>query len=454
MKLNAFIPGLLFVLTKETWATLVIVLLTAIIVTVTIVSETRKKKKLPPTGNTQDSAQTAEPSDEAEQPAAAAEEPSDIAEQPQTAEKPTEPQAEEKPTEQEPTEAEAPVAEAESTLATETEESRSVAVRADFLPAQKGETSLKTVETAKPAESTAEKPQEPFFAGSLVRYRKSFEAKLILSEDRVKDYYSRVKNELLRYKKVKSRISWDNETFRLGRTVLAKFGIGGKTLTLYLALSPEAFRESKYFFTDKSDQKKYVACPMAVHVKSERGVKYAKELIAEMMKAYETERQDKAEKDYKMPAETFGMLLQRGLIKEVVVKQGTDGEKRAADIRSFIKNGITVNEANREMSDEVASTLLLKKEVAQADGKKDIVNLGELAKRFESGQKVTLAELKEQGLVSKTAGQVKVLAGGVLDKTLFVEANEFSLEAVKMLVLTGGQAIRLVKAESSESTEE
>ena len=453
MKLNAFIPGLLFVLTKETWATLVIVLLTAIIVTITIVSETRKKKKLPPAGNMQGSAQTAEPSDEAEQPVAAAEEPSDVAEQPQAEEQPTEAENE-KSAEQEPTEAEAPVAEAESTLATEKEESRSVAVRADFLPAQKGETSLKTVETAKPAESTAEKPQEPFFAGSLVRYRKSFEAKLILSEDRIKDYYSRVKNELLRYKKVKSRISWDNETFRLGRTVLAKFGIGGKTLTLYLALSPEAFRESKYFFTDKSDQKKYVACPMAVHVKSERGVKYAKELIAEMMKAYETERQDKAEKDYKMPAETFGMLLQRGLIKEVVVKQGTDGEKRAADIRSFIKNGITVNEANREMSDEVASTLLLKKEVAQADGKKDIVNLGELAKRFESGQKVTLAELKEQGLVSKTAGQVKVLAGGVLDKTLFVEANEFSLEAVKMLVLTGGQAIRLVKAESSEPTEE
>ena len=453
MKLNAFIPGLLFVLTKETWATLVIVLLTAIIVTITIVSETRKKKKLPPAGNMQGSAQTAEPSDEAEQPVAAAEEPSDVAEQPQAEEQPTEAENE-KSAEQEPTEAEAPVAEAESTLATEKEESRSVAVRADFLPAQKGETSLKTVDTAKPAESTAEKPQEPFFAGSLVRYRKSFEAKLILSEDRIKDYYSRVKNELLRYKKVKSRISWDNETFRLGRTVLAKFGIGGKTLTLYLALSPEAFRESKYFFTDKSDQKKYVACPMAVHVKSERGVKYAKELIAEMMKAYETERQDKAEKDYKMPAETFGMLLQRGLIKEVVVKQGTDGEKRAADIRSFIKNGITVNEANREMSDEVASTLLLKKEVAQADGKKDIVNLGELAKRFESGQKVTLAELKEQGLVSKTAGQVKVLAGGVLDKTLFVEANEFSLEAVKMLVLTGGQAIRLVKAESSEPTEE
>lgn len=55
----------------------------------------------------------------------------------------------------------------------------------------------------------------------LVRYRKSFMAKLIQANDTTKNEYSVLKNVLLSYKKVKSHISWNFDSIRAGRTNLA-----------------------------------------------------------------------------------------------------------------------------------------------------------------------------------------------------------------------------------------
>ena len=58
----------------------------------------------------------------------------------------------------------------------------------------------------------------------------------------------------------------------------------------------------------------------------------------------------------------------------------------------------------------------------------------------------TLAELvcsnslKAKRLVPKNAGRIKVLARGVMTKTLTIMASKFSLQAVKMITLAGGHA--------------
>jgi ribosomal protein L15 len=54
---------------------------------------------------------------------------------------------------------------------------------------------------------------------------------------------------------------------------------------------------------------------------------------------------------------------------------------------------------------------------------------------------VSLESMKERGLISKKTDFVKVLGRGLLDKQLIVEAQDFSADAVKMIVLTGGHAI-------------
>ena len=57
------------------------------------------------------------------------------------------------------------------------------------------------------------------------------------------------------------------------------------------------------------------------------------------------------------------------------------------------------------------------------------------------GDTVTLSALKEKKLVGKNVGAVKILARGTLNKSLIIIAQDFSMAAIKMILLTGGQAI-------------
>ena len=73
--------------------------------------------------------------------------------------------------------------------------------------------------------------------------------------------------------------------------------------------------------------------------------------------------------------------------------------------------------------------------------KKSEINIDVISQNFEDGDTVTLNSLKEKGLIPQRAGQVKILARGVLDKRLRVVAQDFSGAALKMILLTGGEAI-------------
>lgn len=52
-----------------------------------------------------------------------------------------------------------------------------------------------------------------------------------------------------------------------------------------------------------------------------------------------------------------------------------------------------------------------------------------------------IQSLIDKKIVSRSVGYVKVLARGTLDKPLTVKAQDFSLDAVKMIVMTGGAAV-------------
>lgn len=75
--------------------------------------------------------------------------------------------------------------------------------------------------------------------------------------------------------------------------------------------------------------------------------------------------------------------------------------------------------------------------------KKDIINIDTLSDSFNNGDEVTLEALIEKGLVSPKVGYIKVLARGELNKKLTVIADDFSIQAVKMIVLTGGHARKI-----------
>ena len=149
-------------------------------------------------------------------------------------------------------------------------------------------------------------------------YRWSFIGRLHQAPKAVSTYYSDIKNAFLRYKKVRSRISWSCDTISCGREQLAKFVLTQKTLYVYLALSPKDLEGTKYFFTDGSDIKKYEKVPLRVRVRSERGVKHTIELIERLAELKGLQLAKSYEKaDYTLPYESVDALLERQLIKKI-----------------------------------------------------------------------------------------------------------------------------------------
>ncbi len=103
---------------------------------------------------------------------------------------------------------------------------------------------------------------------------------------------------------------------------------------------------------------------------------------------------------------------------------------------------VTVEEADDLMTDDVAMSTVVYKEGGSTEGYKATVNLGVINDVFADGDRVDLDTLKAKGLAPAKAKRVKILASGHLNKHgLEVEANSFSVQAIKMITLTGGTVI-------------
>lgn len=320
---------------------------------------------------------------------------------------------------------------------------------------------VETVAAEQPAEQPAEEPDEPDSADDdndsdedepvrqvartdghiryiIIKYNKSHTAKLIQSADGVKNYYSQIKNELLSYKGVRSRVSWKYESFSVGRATIAKLAVRGKNLSLFLALDPKNYVDTKYIIDDKSEVAAYEKTPLLYRIKNDRRLNYSKELIAAVMDGLE-KTEDYKETDYakEYPYEKIEPLIERGLVKVL-----TEEDAQSGDVFKP-RDMVTATEVNELLQDDIAVALIEESDEVSDRTKQGIVNIDTLSKHFADGETVTLEEMKKRiPKFVKSTTYVKVLARGALDKKLTVIADSFSIEAAKMILLTGGNAVK------------
>lgn len=295
-----------------------------------------------------------------------------------------------------------------------------------------------------------------------VQYRRSFRARLIQADDEMKDYYNGLRSELLSYVGVKERVSWNYDSYNVGRRQFAKINANRKSIILYLALAPASVDE-KYTFRDVSEKKRYAAVPVRYKITGSRSFKYAVELIAQAAAEFGLDYK-RFEEKLDIPYEERDELIKKRLIK-VYAKRETGETVTEEELEQYIEEGATVeslsaytvtdrvsvNEAEILISDATAKQLVALAEEAEeqpraARAKRSYVNLDTVSANFREGEKVDLAALQAKGLVDKKATAYKVLARGSLDKSLTIEANDFSLPAVKMIALTGGRVVKIRKA--------
>jgi len=81
------------------------------------------------------------------------------------------------------------------------------------------------------------------------------------------------------------------------------------------------------------------------------------------------------------------------------------------------------------------------------------VNVGDVSARFAAGT-VTIDALKDKGLVPRSAGLVKILGDGDVDKKLTIVAHFFSATAATKLEKHGGVAQKLALPHEKEAAKE
>ena len=288
-----------------------------------------------------------------------------------------------------------------------------------------------------------------------VRYVFSFSAKLIQSPQEVQQRYGEIMDEVNAYAKVKTSVSWRQLRIYQGRKTLAVMLFKGRKLCMAFALNPKDYEETKYRGMDLSEVKRFEKTPMLLKLTSPRKVKYAKYLFEQVALANGLEKGEVTATEFSLPYRETEQLVAEGLVRKFVSGDAEGAEEVQVDISELIRSSITVNEAHVAISDSEAEKLVEKAtphddapEVAAAaapavyGNKRGIVNIDTLSAHFDAGDEVTLAQLIQKGLVQKNVGRLKVLARGTLDKPLTVCADDFSIDAVKMIVLTGGKAVK------------
>lgn len=174
--------------------------------------------------------------------------------------------------------------------------------------------------------------------GKVLRYNRSFTARITQAHNDLKGYYSELKNYILSFAGIKGSVSWRHEVFRRGRTPVASFTVRGKTLCMCLAADPNLFDGTKYRVDDLSERSKHTKLPTMYRLKSDRKVSYAKELIDFVMDDLGLKRMaDYKYEDFTLPYKSTEVLVKNKLIRLV-----GDAKPDYADAAAA-KKGISYN---------------------------------------------------------------------------------------------------------------
>ncbi len=159
-----------------------------------------------------------------------------------------------------------------------------------------------------------------------LRYSRSFMAKLILSDNAVKEYYAAITARLLSYQKVRSKTGWNGVSFFAGRESIAKITISGKTLCVYLAFQPDEEEGVKYKAKDVSYKRKYQKTPSLYKIRSNGALNHCLKIIdaiaAKLDLVMRTDTSQVFTSAFRQ--DSFNNLVTRGLIRLLKSKQRSE----------------------------------------------------------------------------------------------------------------------------------
>lgn len=342
----------------------------------------------------------------------------DVAEEPEE-ETPVEASVEESESENITPAQETPVEEADEELSEEEseeddEDEVSTEIEEEVLPSEPKASELSIV-------VPQENPENP------LKVRMKYLSKLMFTSDKSKKLYSEVKNYMLSYG-LKSRITSTKETFRK-KGLVSVVKIAGKSVKVYLAIRPEPLIDAGYHqIKDVSSKKQYEETPTLIKLTSRRSVKLFKEIFDILM----VDKEIKPKKRYEEVDFTVGLVPNGEAILNAL---GVPSDVLVPSIHlKMIPNDLPKNLENYVPVQNVGPR--------KEDTSMCSVYLDTLCSYFNSNDVVTLDRLHEKGIL-RQGNALMVKARGTMDKQLIIYAEEFDREAVQMIYLTNGAAVRI-----------
>lgn len=260
------------------------------------------------------------------------------------------------------------------------------------------------------------------------RIRLTFEEKTTLASDEVKNYYNEVKNYLLMYR-AHARLSKKCESFRY-KGLLAKVAFAGKTLKVNLAIDPKTLEGTKYHFKDRSDKKQYQLVPTQIKIKSDRGLKYFKELVDMMMEGREVKPKRRFE-----TTDFIALLIPDGHAVLYTLGVTNDHLVDIMDV-SNVPTDLPV--------DLVYHIPTINGDDIEGMKEENSIYLDTLCKHFNDGDIITLDILKKNNILTR-GNMLRIKARGTLDKHFTIYADSFEANALAMLLCTGSKAVKLIR---------
>ena len=267
--------------------------------------------------------------------------------------------------------------------------------------------------------------------GQPKKIKRKFNTKMMFAPYETKEYYNEVKNYLMMYR-AKGRCSARCESFRY-KGLVAKLALGGKAIKVFLALDPAIIEQyPKYRLKDVSEKKQYAEVPVMIKVRSDRALKYCKELIDLMF----ANRLVKPKRNFE-PTNFITQLIPNG--EAILGNLGMEAW--------YLQDTMNVNGIPEEMPDDLIDYLpMIPGDPLDEEEEEAVVYLDTLCLHFEEGSVIQLDTLKSAHICQK-GNILRVKARGTLDRKLIIYAEKFDDDALKMILCTNGTAIRIVRDE-------
>ncbi len=171
-------------------------------------------------------------------------------------------------------------------------------------------------------ESSSLTPQQEYVANRNINVTasetiiRSFIAKLCSIDSQLQEYYCELKNYALSFVGTRYRTSWQYDSIYKTKVLIARFVIKGKSLWIYVALSPEEVPEGTNCVTTKD--KKYDGLEVGLKVQGARTFKQAKNLLQKSCEKNGLTYAERPKENFIPEYMSDDVLLEKGLIKKII----------------------------------------------------------------------------------------------------------------------------------------